>query len=129
MILLLISSLAFLAGLYYILNIQHQKTETPFSIGPVTTKPRSLQLDLEQPEDDSLVFSDSIPVSGKTSPTTTVLIYTDTNDIIIKSKPDGSFSTDLDLDEGENNITVVVFDSTGESKSLKRNVYYSKEKL
>ncbi len=129
MISMLIICLAFLAGLYYILNIQYQRTETPFSVGPVTTKPRSLLLELDRPEDNSLIFTDSIEVAGKTSPAKEVLIYTDTNNLVVKSKPDGSFSVDLDLDNGTNNITVAVFDQTGQSKSLKRTVYYSKEKI
>lgn len=128
-LIILLLGLVFLGGIYFIVNIEYQKPQTTFSNGPVTTKPRSLLLDLDQPEDNSLVFSDSIVVSGKTASIAEVLIYTDTNDLVVKSKPDGSFSTELDSDEGENNITVAIFDQTGQSKSLKRSVYYSKEKI
>lgn len=127
-ILILIIGLIFLFGLYYILNIQYQKSTSPFAGGPVTTKPKSLKLDLDL-NDDSLTFDSSILVSGKTSPLKEVLIFTDTQDLIITSKKDGSFSTTLNLDEGENKITVVVFDPTGDTRSAERTVYYSKEKL
>jgi len=129
MILVSIVSLAFLGGLYYILNTPLQKSTDPFIKGPVTKPPKTLRLDLDQPDQDFLSYSSSIIVSGKTGPAKEVLISTDTNDLVIKSKPDGSFSTVLDLDEGLNRITAVVFDSTGEFRSTERSVYYSKEKL
>lgn len=128
-LIILFTGLIFLGVLYYILNIQYEVPKTLLSNGPVTSPPRSLRLDLEQPENNSLIFTNSIAVSGKTSTAKEVLIYTDTNDMVIESKPDGSFSGKLDLEEGENRITVAVFDSTGESRSLERTVYYSKEKI
>ncbi len=126
---ILIISLAFLAGLYYILNIQYKKPQNLFSNGPVTTPPKTLRLDLDQPVDDSLVFQSSVIVAGQTAPGVNVLITTETNDSVIKSTAKGSFSTVLNLDTGANRITVVIFDTTGDSKSVTRTVYYSKEKI
>ncbi len=128
-VLILILGLTFLGGLYYILNIQHPQPKNAFLAGPVTSLPRSLRLDLDQPDQDSLSYSSSIIVSGKTGPGSTVLISTDVNDLVIKAKPDGSFSTVLSLNEGVNRITAAVFDVTGESRSSERTVYYSKEKI
>lgn len=128
-LLILIIALAFLFGLYYIVNIQYKKSTSSFSNGPVTTIPKILILNLNQPEDNSLFFNSQILIAGKTSPLTEVLIYTDSTDLVIKSKIDGSFSTTLDLDEDINNINVTVFDATGDFKSLQRTVFYSKEKL
>lgn len=128
-ILILIIGLALLAGLYYILNVQYQPSTQPFLNGPVTSAPKSLRLDLDNPDNDSLSFQSSIIVSGQTAPLKDVLIFTDSLDLVIQSKKDGSFSTVLNLDEGENKITAVVFDATGDSRSVERTVYYSKEKL
>lgn len=119
----------FLVGLYYILNIQYQKSSRPFSMGPVTTSPKTLRLDLDRPEDDSLVFQNSIIISGQTTPFREVLIFTDSSNLVITSKKDGSFSTILNLDEGVNKITASVFDPDGDTKTAERTVYYSKEKL
>lgn len=127
--LILATGLLFLFGLYYILNIQYQKPKQLFLNGPVTSPLKSLILNLDQPDDDTLTFQSSILISGKTAPFSDVLISTDSDDLVIKSKPDGSFSTVLNLDEGLNNISAVVFDSGGDSRSVRRNVYYSKEKL
>lgn len=122
-------SLIFLGGLYYILNIQHQRPTNLFLNGPVTTAPKSLRLDLDQPDQDLLSYSSSIIVSGQTAPFKEVLISTDNNDLVIESKQNGSFSTILELDEGVNRITAIVFDLTGDSRFVERNIYYSKEKL
>lgn len=128
-VLILVIGLIFSAGLYYILNIQYQKPQNLFLNGPVTTPPKTLRLDLDQPADDLLTFQSSIIVSGQTAPGVNVLISTDTDDLVIKSKTDGSFSTVLNLDEGVNRIMAVVFDPIGDSRSSERTVYYSKEKI
>lgn len=128
-VLTLAVSLLFLAGLYYILNIQYQQPKKPFLSGPVTSPPKSLRLDLDQPDEDTLTFGPSIIVSGKTAPNILVLISTDSEDLVVKSNPGGAFSTVLNLNEGVSRITAVVFDVTGASRSAERVVYYSKEKI
>lgn len=128
-IFILIVGLTFIFGIYYILNIQYQKPSSLFAGGPLTVLPRSLRLDLDHPDEDNLTFNPDILVSGKTSPLKEVLIFTDSENLVINSKKDGSFSTGLNLDEGENKITVVVFDSNGDTRSAERTVYYAKEKL
>lgn len=128
-VLILAVSLLILAGLYYILNIQYQQPKRPFLSGPVTSLPKSLRLDLDQPDNDSLTFGSSIIVSGKTAPNLPVLIFTDSEDLVIKSNSTGAFSTVLNLNEGVSKITALVFDTTGASRSAQRNVYYAKEKI
>lgn len=128
-LIILTVGLIFLSMLYYVLNIQYQKPNKLFLNGPVTTPPKTLTLDLDQPDNDTLVFQPSILISGKTAPLSEVLIFTFSQDLVIKSKKDGSFSVVLNLDEGENKITAVVFDQTGDSRFSERSVYFSKEKL
>ncbi len=128
-ILILILGLIFLFGLHYMMNIQYQKSSNLFLNGPVTSKPKSFTLTVNQPSDESLIFESSILVSGKTGPNMEVLISTDTDDLVIKTKSDGSFSQTLNLSEGVNNIKIVSFDITGDSKESDRIVYYSKEKI
>ena len=128
-LIILIIGLIFLAGLYYILNIQYQNNQKLFENGPVTSLPKTLRLELQQPDNDVASYQNSIIVSGKTSPFMEILIYSESQNIVLESKADGSFSTVFSLDEGVNQITVVVFDITGDQKSDSRTVYYSKEKL
>lgn len=126
---ILMAGLTFIFGLYYILNLQYAESGKPFEKGLVTTAPKTLRLELEQPDENVLLFEPSVVVSGKTGPSLEVLIYSDTQNTIIKSRPDGSFSTVLNLAEGINQIMVSAFDATGDSKYDTRTVYYSKEKI
>lgn len=128
-LLILIIGLICLGTLYFILNIQYKSSSNPFFNGPVTSKPKSFTLTLDQPADESLSFNPSILVSGKTSPHLDVLISTDDNDQVIEAKSDGTFSLTLTLNEGVNNIKIVAFDQTGDVRETSKLVYYSKEKL
>lgn len=128
-LLILIIGLIFLGGLYYILNIQYQKSISPFSNGPVTSKPKSFTLTLNQPEDEALVFNNQILVSGKSAPFLQVLISTNSLDQVVEAKADGSFSYTLNLEEGVNNIKVAAFDKTGDTREIERVVYFSEEKI
>lgn len=129
-IIILLTGIIVLGWAHYILNIKDQPVnQIVFGRGPITSAPKTLRIDLSQPDDNILTFNEDIIISGKTSPNMEVLILTQSKDFIIKSKSDGSFSTVLKLDEGVNNITAVVFDSTGDSRSSERMVYYSKEKI
>lgn len=126
---LLFFGLIFLFGLHFLVNVQYKVSDNPFLAGPVTSKPKSFTLDLDQPMDDSLVFNQQILISGKTGPNMEVLISTQTQDLIIKSKTDGSFAQSFDLDEGVNNLKVVAFDKEGDSREESVSIYYSKEKI
>ncbi len=125
---LLIFGLIFLGGLFYILNIQYS-SKKGFAQGPVTSTPKTLRIDLDQPDENSLFFDPQLTVSGTTGPNLEVLITTDSYDFVVKSDSTGKFSTSLNLDEGPNKITAVSFDTTGDSRSEERNVFYSKEKI
>ncbi len=127
-LLILSLGLIFLSGLFYILNTP-QNNASNTARGPVTALPKSLRIDLNQPEENLLTFQSSVIVSGNTLPFTQVLITTEAQDLVIESKKDGSFSTVIRLEEGVNNLTVAVFDSSGETKQLERTIYYSKEKI
>jgi hypothetical protein len=129
-IIILIVGLIFAGWLYNILYIQHQpQDQNSFQTGPVTTQPKTLRIDLNEPEDDMLTYSSQILISGKTKPLTEILISSDFTDAVIESKADGSFSHVFDLEEGVNRITAAVFDEVGEVRMVEKQVYYSKEKI
>lgn len=125
---ILFLGLIFLGSLYYVLYAPNN-SESSITAGPVTTLPKSLRIDLDQPDDNLLTFASSLVVSGNTLPNLRILISTESQDSVVESKKDGSFSTVVKLEEGINNLTVVVFDAAGESKQIERTVYYSKEKI
>ena len=129
-ILILAVGLFLIVTLYYLVNIQYRPTANPYSLGlTVTTPPKSLRMDLNQPDDDLLTFTKEVMVSGQTGPNMAVLISSQSQDLIVKSSTDGKFSTIFDLNAGVNEISVVVFDATGDTRSETRTVYFSEEKI
>jgi hypothetical protein len=127
--LILIIAAAGVGGYYFYNTSSKSSSLKPFAGQPVTTAPVSIILDINSPEEDSLSFETNIIVSGKTSPNSEVLINSQSKDLVVKSKDDGSFSTLVDLSEGVNNLQITAFDNKGEEKQVDRTVYYSKEKL
>lgn len=128
--LILIFGIAFIFGLNYLMNpfTKVAKTTT-LSGGPVTSTPASLTLEITAPDDELLVFNSNLIINGKTLPKLNVLISSATEDLVVESKSDGSFTADLTLALGVNEISIVVFDEKGSIREIKRTIFYSKEKI
>ena len=62
------------------------------------------------PVDKSTVVASSVTVSGKTLPVAIVSV----NGILVKVQPDGTFSTNVQLELGPNVIQIVASDISGE---------------
>ncbi len=127
-VVILFLGLLFLGGLYYYLNADFKKTDLAKYI-PVTREPISLKLQILNPDDEIVVFDKTMTISGQTTPGSTVLISTQSSDSVQRSSPKGDFSRTLTLSPGLNSLTITVFDDKGQSKSEKRTIFYSEEKL
>lgn len=130
--LILILGLLFIGGLYYIIYSPTLPSQSKSSLlihGPITKEPVSLKLDLISPDDDLLTFQEDLEISGKTSSNSQVIISSSFNDKITTSKADGSFSVDFSLNEGVNELKIIVFDQNGDSRETERMVYFSEEKI
>jgi hypothetical protein len=97
--------------------------------GPVTSEPVSFSLNLSSPDDNLLVFSSDLLISGQAAPGAAVIISFEGEDLVVEPSKTGEFSLTAKLDEGINQFTVSAFDNNGNSKSENRTVYYSKEKI
>ena len=131
LVLLLICGLFVLGVLYFVLYIDtsNNPNRSYFKTGPITKKPATLMLELNNPDNDLLVFNKELEISGKTIPNSYVLVTNMSDDIVIKSRSDGSFSGEFELSDGVNEIKIISFDQNGEQKEIERTVYYSKEKI
>ena len=87
---------------------------------PTAEVSQELILEVNQPKDKSTVNSSTITVSGKTSPGADVFI----NDKELKADSQGEFDTTLNLDEGENIITVVASDGQGNFSEKELTVFF-----
>lgn len=83
------------------------------TVSPTTPSPASaaanLNLVISSPQDGATVAAPVIQVAGKTAPLAEMTV----NDKDIKADQNGNFSVNIDLDEGENIISVVANDTDG----------------
>ncbi len=96
---------------------------------PVSRKPISFNVEVTNPEDELLTFDKTTIVSGRTISKAVVLISNNGNDYATVANDNGEFSKVINLDKGSNDITVNVFDSFGNSKTINRSIYYSEEQI
>lgn len=85
---------------------------------PASAKPLVLQLDA--PAEDTIVSDPTLAVQGKTIPEAVVSVNGD----LVKVGHDGSFTTQLRLEEGANDLEVVASDPAGNEKYVIRSVIY-----
>lgn len=128
MMLIMVVGLGFIGGMYYLVN-QDYLFKGPKYQNPVTTEPVSLYLDVGQPETDSLSTSSTTIVSGKTIPSATVAIISQSQNVILSANEVGEFSKILPLDKGLNVIQVSAFDERGNSKNEILKIYYTDETI
>lgn len=128
-VLILAAGLAFLAGIYYIVNVKGIETDKLKSYNPVTTTPKSFNLEINNPDDDILIPDKSIIVSGTTTPGSTIIVTLENTNIGLEANSKGEFSTLISLVSGVNEINITAFDALGNSKSDTRTVYQSEEKI
>lgn len=93
-------------------NLQTNPTATDNdAINEPTVSPALSQINLivTSPESGTTVDARSITVSGTTKEKIDVVV----NDIELTSGADGTFKVDVALDEGDNYISIVVYDQEG----------------
>lgn len=130
---LLVVSLVFLGGLYFVLNKDSYSSSSFVNeYMPVTMKPASFSLEIKNPDDESLIATKMLIVSGKTSPKSSVVASLDgTSSVFAGTEADsnGEFQFSVSLASGLNQLEITAFDREGNSKSISRTVYYSEEQL
>ncbi len=89
----------------------------------------SFNLQINNPDDELLVFNRSLLVSGTTSPNAAIIVTDNDNDSGFSTDSEGNFSQVITLEGGLNLLTIDAFDSSGNTKQVKRTVYYSQEQL
>lgn len=87
-----------------------------------------LTVEILTPEEQQLIETATVTVSGKTRPKVLVLITSPADERTVIAGEDGAFSSPLTLQEGANEIVVVAVDGqNSQEKSLVVN--YTNEKL
>lgn len=94
---------------------------------PIISKP--LTLEVAEPADGNIVNTAQIVISGKTKPEAIIAITSDADDVIVEPTSGGNFSTNFNLAEGENDITITAIDQVGNEKVEQRMVVYTTEQV
>jgi len=87
------------------------------------TPSEALKVTVASPEDNAFVSTNGIKVAGASKAGTTITITGGTQDVVSESNSDGSFALDVGLKDGENTLTITVFDQTGAQKTVTKTVY------
>lgn len=94
---------------------------------PTPTPTNSVVLTLDNPKDEDVVDKKLITVSGKTSPSATVVISTNAADDVVTPSSTGAFSTTVTINDGQNQIEVVAIDANGTETHVIKTVTFSTE--
>ncbi len=104
-------------GFYFFTSSKMQpkiKNPTTMSIAPHPTDSSKLSLVITTPQSESVTAKGLTTISGTTTPDATIMINTASTDSIVTPSSSGAFSSDISLDDGENQITITAIASTGE---------------
>jgi hypothetical protein len=88
------------------------------------TPTNGILLSILSPKDLTLTPK-NISIDGKTSPNTHIVIQTETDALYLKSDSDGTFTQEVNLSAGSNDLTVTAITDTGETSSKTITVVYS----
>ncbi len=127
---LLIGILVAIAGFFIYQSTKKVKPSDIKTItinDPTPTPSSGLFLTIETPTDEEVVDKRNIKVSGKTVPDAKIVILTQSSEEAAVPAKDGSFSTDINLDNDENIIEISAIAPNGEIVKVRRVVSYSTE--
>lgn len=128
----LLIGLAVAGGAFYLYqNTQKGEPEvmsdTVVNIPTPTLQPNQNLLTIEKPQNEDVVSSQSITISGKTLPDTSIVAQTGTDEQIAEASSNGSFQLTIDIDEGVNIIQITAIYADGSQKSEQLTITHSEE--
>lgn len=106
-------------------------TETPSAGTTLTPKPTApaAALTLSLPENQSATDQQMATVSGKTASGSQIVISSSVEDKVATADAQGNFQSQINLEEGENEIIVTAYLPNGKTEQVTRMVIYSKDAL
>lgn len=125
---IIVSALAFyLYQTTKVVPVKQTKT-TSISLAPnEKDKTQSFFLTLDNPKEETVSTVKTVTVSGKTSPSATIVILTEYNDQVMQPAKNGNFSTTVNIDDLENYIEILAIAPNGDEIKELRTVTYSSE--
>jgi len=94
---------------------------------PTPTPKPTIYLSITEPTDEEVTDKNIIALSGQTITDGTIIVLTKSAQQVIQPTLTGTFSTTVNLDDGENLIKVIVIGSDGQVEETDRTVTLSTE--
>lgn len=123
---LLVAGIAFY--FYQSTKVVSDKSSINSSNADVTPTPKpTIFLVLNEPNNEIVVSNKTLTVSGKTNPEATIIIITDSDQLVLKPSSQGDFSTTITLASGQNLIRIRAVTPNAETITADRTVTFSTE--
>lgn len=97
----------------------------PVAAISLSPTPQPLFLTLTSPKSDELAVNQEVLIKGQTAPNATVIIYSESDEVITQSDASGNFEATTLLAQGSNSLVITAFSDTGEETSLNLDITYS----
>lgn len=114
--------------------LKKQQTETQEEPAPVPEETEKenqeepaeeVSLDIQQPEDESIVQEGKTTITGETVANATVIIVGEEGEEVTTADENGIFETEISLVGGENFLEIFAFDDNGQNASDFLTITYS----
>lgn len=112
--------------------IKKQQAQTAVSEEQPTLEPTpqvSHTLSIIEPVNESISNQEEITITGSTTPNAVITIIAEENEYLLTADAEGTFSAEIILVSGANNITVTAFDESGNRAEQLITVVYSTAEL
>jgi len=86
-------------------------------------------LTIDSPQNESIVNNSKITIVGKSSPKSIIIVTTSKKTYSLNNEEDGSFSVDVDLDSGANQINISAIDAGDTQSDVQLIITYSTAKI
>ncbi len=108
-------------------TVENQEAKTPKDNISPNENPQvaSFPLAISKPEDESIINTDKVTVSGITEPLAHIVIVGEKGEEILETDEKGIFTSEVSLVSGTNEITVTAFSKNGDEVSKTLNIVYS----
>ncbi len=93
------------------------------------TTEEKMTLKILSPEDNALVNTEKVKITGKTLPNINVVILGEESENILQTDQQGQFTQEIILVGGTNEIKISAFDNDGAQTDANLNLVYSKSEI
>lgn len=106
----------------YLPALRPQDKVTFSATSPQPSANNQLTLTLDKPDDHTSTTESPIVISGQTKAGAKLILFANAEEKVASADGQGRFSTNLKLEEGENEISVTAIDNRGNMVVIKRNL-------